>query len=618
VSGRVPVIYLALDPADPLIEIFADLGAVWAWDAATLSVLASREANGDAICADAALLHATSQTRYEVAGPSEPTPLDTALASLWTALVTLQRHPGSLSFEAVGWVWGVFGALSHLVVPVDSYDRYARAAWGTTALSDAGGKAEAYARNALHKDDREHWQLLANDLDEAIQAARRSNPKPKALADWVRERVERRQLGSLIAVRNRPSKQAVAAYLQERPDVPLGWDGFVHVASFPDLLSARVRLGTGEVLYTGPVAASYAGLLALPTAERLTVLAHGPWEVSRVVRQVENATDRLAELAHGETRAKASARLFGGRRIYQEIDPVPVRLHQIGLKVPAHVAPSAREAVWNPFDIRIVGAIGRTDRDSEGPARSEGSSHRDRVEALLIRFADGAGFFEPSHIVSRVANGEITEVAAKSLSRDDHIILVEGGARRDLFDVIVQKLERLPEFETIGMLIHEWQERARRAGYESGLSAAEILARMGPDAYITSPQTIVTWFRGLVHGPLSADDIRRFGHAVGDEFLQTRWEAVARALTTMRAHRRRVGQMLAKVLDGITPTDLEDSGYFDRRLGIHVSDLTEALSAHVVVEREESPVLIGYSYANRLLTANEVDHINVIRQIASV
>lgn len=616
-AGKVPIIYVTLDPADPLIDLFAEAGAVWAWDAPALSVLVSDEPNSDAVCAEAVLLRATSHTCYEIAGPPESTRLDAALACLWDDLVTIQHHPGSLTFEAVGWVWGIFGTLSHLVVPVESYDRYARGAWSTTPLVDAAGKAEAYARNALCQEDSEYWQLLANDVDEAVQAARSSNPKPKGLADWVKERVDRGHRDSAIGVRNRASRLAVADYLQERPDVPLAWEQFVRITSFPDLVSGRAQMGTGEVLYTGPLASSYAGLLALPTAKRLTVLAHGPWEVSRAVRQVQSSTGRLAELAHGETRISASQRLFAGRKIYREVDRVAARLVLTGLSVPAGIPSTAREALWNPFDVRVTGLVGRIDSDSEGPAQHAPPGQSGEVAALRIDFQDGIGFFEPAHIVSRLADGELADVAAKSLSSGHRVVLVERGARRDLFDVIVEKLERLPEFEATVMLIHEWHERARRAGYESGLSTAEILDRMRPEASITSPQTIGTWIRGVVHGPLRAEDIRHFGRAVGDEFLQARWEAVGRALTTFRAHRRRVGHMLAKVLNGMAPAELEDAGYFDRRLGIHYSDLTEALSVHMVKKCEQTPVMIGYQYVNRLLSVEETKHIDAICRLAN-
>lgn len=616
-AGRVPVIYLAQNPADPLIELFVKVGAVWAWDTSALRTLVEDEENPDYVCADPVLLRASWHTCYEIAGPNETTPLDTILASLWNNLVAIQHHPGSLGFEAVGWVWGVFGALSHLAVPVESYDRSARVAWATTPLVDAPRKAEVYARNTLRPEDREYWQRIANDLDAAVQVARTSNPKPRGLVEWVRRRVECGDAESLVVVRNRASIKAATGFLQEHPEVPLGWDRLIRITSFPDLASARSQMATGEVLYTGPVVSSYAGLLALPTAKRLTILAHGPWEALRTVRQIQGATERLANLAHGDVRTRAVERLFPGRKISENLDPVPVRLQRTGLSLPAGVPSAARKAVWSPFDIRIARQLGRADLDSDGPASHGMRGQREEVEVLFVRFEDGIGFFEPSHIVSRLSDGELGESAAKALSAGDRVILVERGARQDLFGSIVDKLERLPEFEATVMLIREWHERAGRAGCESGLSAAEILRRMGPDASISSPQTIATWVRGLVHGPLRAEDIRLFGQAVGDQFLQTRWEAVGRALATIRAHRRRVGHMLAKVLNGVAAADLEDAGYFDRRLGIHFSDLTEALSVHVVRERKEGSVVIGYQYANRLLTEEEEERIDSIYQDAS-
>jgi hypothetical protein len=268
--------------------------------------------------------------------------------------------------------------------------------------------------------------------------------------------------------------------------------------------------------------------------------------------------------------------------------------------------------VWEPFELRITDASARPDADAGGPAGELAEAAAGPIAAFLLRFDDAIGFFEPGHAVSKLEDGEIVDVAAKSLAPGDRVLLVDGGARRDLFDVIVEKLERLPEFEATTLLIREWHERARLAGLDHNLAPDEILRRMGSDAQVTSTQAIVTWIRGKVHGPLHTDDIRLFGHAVGDTFLEQRWEAIGRALSSFRAHRRRVGQMLGKVLDGTNPVELEDAGYFDRRLGIHYSDLTEALSVHTLVTRSTETTLVDGEFANRVLSATEADRLDTI------
>src|SRR5207247_2290592 len=101
------------------------------------------------------------------------------------------------------------------------------------------------------------------------------------------------------------------------------------------------------------------------------------------------------------------------------------------------------------------------------------------------------------------------------------------------------------------------------------------------------------------------EDVRRFGEAVGDQFLAQRWQAIGRALETMRTQRRKWGKMLARVVSGLKPAELEDAGYFDRRLGIHYSDLAETVSMHEVKAVSDSLQPVPYAFANRLLSGND-------------
>jgi|GEM_PF-5259115 len=196
---RVPVIYITADPYDPILPDFEESGVVWAWDAASMSVLIDEDSNPDAICAEVDILRETAATTFEVQGPDAEGDFDRILARLWDDLGEIQHHPGGLTFETVRWAWGVFRALSQLVVPVEDYDRYARPAWKTTAIEDASRKAEMFAANTLQHEDRDYWSVLADDFSDAAKAARISNVKPEGLVRWVRERV--RVLWILVSLR---------------------------------------------------------------------------------------------------------------------------------------------------------------------------------------------------------------------------------------------------------------------------------------------------------------------------------------------------------------------------------------------------------------------------------
>jgi hypothetical protein len=605
-GGEVPILYLTVDPADPLLSEFEQAGAIWAWDAACMSILADDDPNPDAICMGAAVLRGTADTAFEVNGPNQSSEIDRALACLWDDLTTIQRHPGGITFETVGWVWGVFGALSQLALPIDEYDRYARATWGTTALGDAPHKAEVFARNALRTEDRDYWLMVAEDLETAVRAARRTNSKPQGLVQWIQESIANRRAG-IIAVRNRAAVQATLAYLQERTDTPFRWNDTVQVLPFSELASGQSKTAAEDLLIAGPMSGRFSSLLALPAARRVTVLAHGPWEAGRATRQVRSITERLQSLAHGTIRQEAIRKLFRGHDPGPLCEPCEIRLTHSATSV-TEIPKTVRDAVWDPFDVTIVKSLGREDLDSEGPTRNSPQGTETLTRALYVSFGDGAGYFEPDSLISKVEGGELREVAVKSLRRGDRIILIDGGARRDLFDLVVEKLEDLPEFTAVTMLVLEWHERAHRAGYFTGLTYEEILYKMGRTT-VTSPATIGTWVRGKVHGPLHPEDVRRFGVAVNDQFLIVHWEAIGKALATIRSHRRKIGHMLARVLTGLSSTQLEDDGYFDRRLGIHYSDFAEAVSDHFVVDLSRALTSVPYQVTNRLLRPGELARI---------
>lgn len=598
VGNHAPVLYLTMNPRDPVLDDFARTGAVWAWDGAMLAALDDGTENPDAICAAPGILRGASGTSYEIVAPEGTVEFDLQLARLWDDLSVLQNHPGGAALDTVGWAWGVFGALSQLAVPVGLYDRHAQGSWGTTLLGEASAKADAFASHAAKQEDREFWEVLSIDLEDAVTAGQRSNAKPDAAIMWARSCIEDGASG-LAVLRNRAARHAFAEMLDSRPEVPMGWRDCIRVATFSEVLGGRVDYAQ-EMLYSGPITSRYGGLLALPVSRRLTILAHGPWEARRVDRQVRVETQLLTELAHGVRHAEAVDLLFAGADPGPRCTPTAVSVAGTPVQAPPAIAPSAREAVWDPFDIKVSRRLGRADIDSEGPAKDAPEGPRGRVEALRIEFEDGVGFFEPDCLVSRIEGDALAEVAAKGLKINDHVVLIEGGARRDLFDLIVERLEDLPELQATVMLVTEWHERARRSGFETRLSYDEILTRMG-GTRITTVQTIRNWVLGLVHGPGDAEDIRRFGLAVDDEFLSERWQPVATALATMRVHRRKVGKMLARVMSGMTPEDLEDDGYFDRRLGIHYSDFADAVSGHRVFSVATTTSTVPYEFANRLI-----------------
>jgi hypothetical protein len=190
----------------------------------------------------------------------------------------------------------------------------------------------------------------------------------------------------------------------------------------------------------------------------------------------------------------------------------------------------------------------------------------------------------------------------KSLQPGDRVILVERGVRDTLFDLLTDKLERLPEFGAVVTLVRQWQERAVLGFQRSGQTYGQLLDGMrGLGSGVTTAAAISHWIGRRVEGPHDPQDIRRLGQILGDEVLVRDWEAIGKALGMLRAHRRKVGRMLAAVIRGLAWEEMEEDGYFDRRLGLHISDLAAALSVHTVAAIGAEPVNVAAYEANVLL-----------------
>lgn len=603
---RVPFIYVATNPFDPVLDLLKDKGAVWGWDAAWLSYLLEGTSTRASLCAEIDRLRGACDTAFSVIAPQEGSTLDGNLADIWHDLVVVQHHAEGVTFDALKWVWAAFGALSHLAVPLAKYDQEARVSWGVTPLGEVAGKAAQFAQNAHNEDQREYWEVLSLDLADAVRSADSDNPKPELLAHWVSERSTARD-SSVVITRNRAAKSATGRFLSETPGVPIGWRNSVDICTLSELRRGVYASSHTHALLTGPVPTRYSSLLALPAARELTVLSHGAWEGNRAVNQIRKTLERLADLSHGGVRQTALERL--DLEIFSDgpKSPKPVRIDTTLKEVDSASGGETSPAVWDPFDIKVVGSLGASDPDSAGLI-SSAPGDTDEVSAIRIVFSDGIAFFEPDRLLT-VVRDQTEEVAAKGLARGDRVLLVDRGGRRDLFDLVTDRLAELPEFVATVQLIREWQRRALLAGARHGFDYQTILDNMKPHTRITTSQTIRNWVLSWVKGPRNPREIGIFGRAVGDQILEAKWEPIGKALKTIRGHHKKIGKMLARVLSGVSPTDLEDSGYFDRRLGIHYSDLVEAVSVHRVVQVSSTPRLIAGQYANRLLTSSEARYL---------
>lgn len=601
------VVYLTADPFDPALDLVRSVGGlIWGWDAPAVARLAAPVRGQGNHCvrplvAESELLASAGASSVIVWGldDGERSSLDDALATLWRALGQLsgayRMIAGSVygASEATRWVWSVYNLLTSLPVSPSRYDAHLGASPFAVRLSESVSTARAFARN-VGGEAGQSWYEVASALDEALDAAEGEEKLDRVIA-WLNERVAE-EVPAVLVLRNRAAVNAVTTALEESTASPVSWPDIVRVATIADMAAGRTRMnGVGEVCLPGPLPRSRSGLLALPPASRVRVIAAGPFEAGRAVRQAIAARSALSSI-RAETARQSSVKLG--------VSAEPGEGETDGSEC-VQMLSSGRASVvsltsvwgtgnnpWEPFDIDIVAMLQRTiaaggtaedEMSVIAPARLRDSRANAAVDVLVVsvRTGDTTGVLltGPNDLITRRRGEAVLRVAAKSLVAGDVVILVNLAARHDLLTAVTEKLSESPTYAPLAQLVAFWKARTSRVR-DSDLTYNEILQRMEGTS-LTSGQTIGTWIRGVVDGPQDPDDVRRFAEAVHDTQLLHQAERVGWALKTLHAVHRRIGRWLSAQIAGVQMR--QDEGIVDADLGIHVSDLLESVTTHTVI-----------------------------------
>lgn len=601
------VVYLTADPFDPALEIVRNAGGlIWGWDAPAIADLAAPALGEGNLCvrplvAEVELLASAGASDVVIWGldDGERSSLDDALAALWRALGQLSGAyrliAGSVygASEATRWVWSVYNSLTSLPVSPRRYDAQLSISPYAVRLGESVSTARAFARN-VGGEAGQRWYEVANALDAALDAADQEEKLDRVLA-WLNERVAE-NIPATLVLRNRAAVNAVTTALEESTASPVAWPDVVSVATIADVTAGRTSMsGVGEICLPGPLPRSRSGLLALPPASRVRVIAAGPFEARRAEQQAVSARSELSAIRAEAVRQSGVRLGVRAEPSDQETDGSQ-RVHVLSSGRAAAAASTsvgdARDNPWEPFDLDIVAMLqhtiaagGSTDEETQAvaPARVRGSAATSAVEVLAIsvRMGDETGVLlaEPNDLITRRRGEAVQRVAAKSLVPDDVVVLVDHAARHDLLTAVTEKLSESPTYAPLAQLVAFWKARAARLR-DSNLTYRDILRRMRGTS-LTSEQTIGTWVRGVVDGPQKPEDVRRFAEAVHDPQLLNEAERVGWALRTLHAVHRRIGRWLSAQIAGAQMR--RDEGLVDVDLGIHVSDLLESVTTHTVI-----------------------------------
>jgi hypothetical protein len=602
IDSKQHLIYITDDAADPCLDLVRDAdGVVWAFDPPSLTALAGagsyvRGGHGECLWSTSLLTVADGTRIIDV--PDEADPLDEALREVWRRLsaLTAVYADGETAWgvaSATCWAWGVFNTLSSAGVSASRYDAAVRHGPYSLRLLDAPAAARAFAASVTRgSSTSDAWYRLADAFEDALGADH--GVRGNRIASWIADRVvPRLDRGSppmdrvAVIVRNAIAVVALQDALDEHPGVPFDWDSVVDVIAIGDIARGRAPgVPYGEILFVGPVPRAHAVLLAIPPAAALTVLAAGPWEASRAVRQVRAALTSLTTL-RTETVTRSAPRLG------LDVSPSPPtdldKAYAITTAAPLPIQAADEPGnAWEPFSADILALISVVSmaRDihqaKEAPAPTRGA---DTILVNVLTVTLGTGqvlLVEPNEMITRRRGAEVERVAAKALRPGDGVVLVDGAARRDIFTSVTDSLGDHPAYLPLTMLVGYWHSRARRA-HRTNVTYGTILTRM-KGTRITSPATVGSWIRGDVDGPDDVADIARFARAIGDPELESRAGEVGIALKVLRRVHLKVGVWLSAYLasvggraEGNSKNELVDTA-----TGLRVRDLIEAIDVQTV------------------------------------
>ena len=562
--------------------------------------------------------------------------LDAATAAMWAATAALARAAarGGVSAPHVGdlrWAWAVTSSFSMLATSAERADDNAqRGPWGPPTLLDAARRA----RDLAVSQNESLWLRWAEAAEAAVAASGRER-KAAALAQLAAKYSGAAGQQMVVLTRNRASAAALAAALLEDPRAPAE----VLVASMRDFAAGRLRIADDAlVVITGPLPRQYAGWLCVPPAGGLIVLTAGPWQTLCAAEQVidTRATIRRARRDASVDGLVNRVTPLSGQVPVQLLPAAPLALVTVGgartvfeaaqgqwdetvrrgldsrsqqaggERSPARAADG--DGPWSPFQGDALAILercagrssGASDQvlegDVEGGVAAVGataiaSGAQVAVLPITIRPLGGGNervlLHPPNETVTRRDGSRITPVAARALRPNDLIALVDGQARHNLFEHLVEVLEESPEWVLPLALARHWHRCVQRIP-SSGMSYEEIRRRSGVSVQAA---TIGTWARGQAECPLDPGDVRRLAGTLGDEDVLARADAVAAALRALWQLHKNAGHWVSAQLKRASRMGLGDDALrgrvhdtvLDSRLGLRASDLLGSIRLYQVV-----------------------------------
>jgi len=549
--------------------------------------------------------------------------LETAAHGVWDELGKIQRslgdRVGPVARRAIGAAYGAFYAMFQLLVPLPVYEEEARSMWGIRPISRRIADLKRF-EELLREEmpDLAGWRLLVQLLQEMQEALMVSNPKYELVIQQVHEHLSQKK-DLVIICPNQATRQMLQLCLQAREGLRL--DNMkgqrngraVQLVTYKEL---DTFTSSDTLLFPGQFSYSRRHYALTAAASEIRYLAYGD-EANRIEKQIAAIRGALAEMAGPEKRQRVWASLAplssDGR--LPEVPP------QSGESVIEFVRSESRLAslrtttaagisdlsLWTPFSAPDYDLVREhdviSDDDEEALSSSDfrmSPSNNILVSALQIEFENGFCYAEPDSrmTVFLPATGKTDHRRADGLRPGDIVVFVDGEQRRQLYEVILKRIERHPAMGATYILVRYWQQAVRAGFSRSGMTYDGFLQELRQRG--SSMQTtagVRFWVVGEVLGPDDPEDIRRTGEVFNDEVLLQKWKDIDRALRKIRGLHislaLKLNRMIVQAgLKSRHPDTSEEC--IDAGLNLYLDDFRDSVGLHHVTAISQDVKQVPY------------------------
>jgi hypothetical protein len=251
------------------------------------------------------------------------------------------------------------------------------------------------------------------------------------------------------------------------------------------------------------------------------------------------------------------------------------------------------------------------------------SPHPDDIPCLKFDIQSrkrgrGSIWLPPEHTVERLrpsAGEDITQVPARDLQPGDVLILVEEGARGDLFDRVVQLTEDQPDWQYLARYRKQWQEAMRTLASKydcarRGYSRLYVDFRQAGST-ITTDVSVGNWVLGRVMGPDHPSSIRAAGKLAGMDALERDAKDFDKAFQTIRSIHRALGRRLSRLIRQSSqfiadPEEPASNETLDDHIWLPVTELLETVDLAEVTARSIQTTAIIPNWVGRFVPPNTV------------